>query len=382
MTIDQSQQHDHPVTSRALGPQHRFNLGLFSYNTYGGLTNTLAPERWEASWANMVALTKAAEDAGLDFVLPLAGWLGHQGAAPTDGYFHETMAWAAGLLQATRRIQVFATIHVPFLNPVFAAKQAATCDHIGNGRFAFNVVAGYNRDEFDVLGVDYLDHEERYAYLEEWLTIVKRIWSEDAPFDFAGKHFDLRRVWGKPGPAGRDRPIVVSAGSSPAGRSFALRHADALFMIITNRNLLAEELRQVRASMGRRQIKVYASGHVICRRTRKETEEYFHYLVHERGDHAAGQYMLKSYEEIKSIPESVLRTPEFLDRLMSGHGTYRVMGDPDEVVAIFRRLAEDGLNGMAIALPSYLDDFAFFREEVLPRMEAAGLRKAFVPGDE
>jgi FMNH2-dependent dimethyl sulfone monooxygenase len=369
---------DHPVTSRTLGEENKFTLGLFSYNTYGGLTNTLAPERWDASWANTVALTKAAEDAGLEFVLPLAGWLGHEGAAPTDGHFHETMGWAAGLLQATSRINVFATIHVPFLNPVFAAKQAATCDHIGNGRFGLNVVAGYNRDEFAMLGVDYLGHDERYAYLEEWTTLVKRMWTEEEPFDFAGEHFNLKGVWSKPGPVGPDRPIVVSAGSSPAGRSFALRQADALFMIITNLDLLAGDLRQVRASMADRPIKVYASGHVICRKTRKETEEYLQYLVHEQGDHAAGAYMRKSYEEIKSIPDAVLQSPEFLERLMSGHGTFRVMGDPDEVVATFQRISDAGVDGMAIALPSYLTDFEIFQEEVLPRMEAAGLRKRFV----
>jgi alkanesulfonate monooxygenase SsuD/methylene tetrahydromethanopterin reductase-like flavin-dependent oxidoreductase (luciferase family) len=288
------------------------------------------------------------------------------------------MAWSAGLLQATSRINVFATIHVPFLNPVFAAKQAATCDHIGEGRFGLNVVPGYNRDEFAMLGVDYLGHDERYAYLEEWVTLVKRMWTEDAPFDFSGEHFDLTGVWSKPKPVGPDRPIVVSAGSSLAGRDFALRQADALFMIITDIDALAEDLRKTRASMVDRPIEVYASGHVICRKTRKETEEYLNYLVHEQGGWTAGQYMRKSYEEIKSIPDVVLQSPEFLERLMTGHGTFQLMGDPDDVVATFQRISDAGVNGMAVALPSYLTDFEIFRDEVLPRMEAAGLREKFV----
>jgi FMNH2-dependent dimethyl sulfone monooxygenase len=368
-----------PVTTRSLGDGNKFKLGLFSYNTYGGLTNTLAPERWDASWENTVALTQAAEDAGLEFVLPLAGWLGRQGTASTDGHSHETMAWAAGLLQATSRINVFATIHVPFLNPVFAAKQAATCDHIGSGRFGLNVVAGYNIDEFNMLGIDYLDHEDRYAYLAEWLTLVRRMWTEDEPFDFTGEHFTLKGVWSKPKPFGADRPIVVSAGSSPAGRSFALRQADALFMIITDLDALDADLERVHGSMAERPISVYASGHVVCRKSKKETEEYLRYLVEDTGDLAAGQYMRKSYEEIKSIPDAVLKSPEFLSRLMSGHGTFRVMGDPDEVVATFQRISDAGVDGMAIALPSYLTDFEIFREEVLPRMEKAGLREKFIP---
>jgi hypothetical protein len=43
-------------------------------------------------------------------------------------------------------------------------------------------------------------------------------------------------------------------------------------------------------------------------------------------------------------------------------------------VATFQRIGDAGVSGMAIALPSYLTDFEIFREEVLPRMEAAGMR--------
>ncbi|HZZ48395.1 MAG TPA: LLM class flavin-dependent oxidoreductase [Pseudonocardia sp.] len=370
---------DSPTTIRTIGNSNKFKLGLFSYNNYGGLTNTLAPERWDASWENTVTLTRAAEDAGLEFMLPLAGWLGHAGAeSSTDGHFHETMAWAAGLLQATSRIHMFATLHVPFINPVFAAKQAVTCDHIGHGRFGINVVAGYNRDEFDMLGVEYLGHDERYAYLDEWTTLVKRMWTEEEPFDFSGRYFNLKGVWTKPRPAVPGRPTVVSAGSSPAGRAFALRQADALFMIITDLETLAAELRQLHTSMEDRQIEVFSSGHVICRETRREAEEYLHYLLYENGDWAAGHYMQKSYEEIKSVPDEVVRSKEFLERLMSGHGTYRVLGSPDDVVATFQRMSDAGLDGMAFALPSYLADFEIIRDEVLPRMESAGLREPFV----
>ncbi len=362
------------VTSRRFEGENRFKLGLFSYNNYGGLTNTLAPERWQATWPNMVELSKRAEAAGLEFLLPLAGWLDHDGDAETDGHFHETLTWAAGLLAETERIHVFATIHVPFLHPVFAAKQATTCDHIGNGRLGLNLVAGYNIDEFAMFGIPYREHDDRYAYLEEWLALVTRLWAEDEPFDFAGRFFDLKQVWGQPKPVGPDRPMVVSAGSSPTGRGFALRNADALFMVIPDIKTLANELAVVRRSMGERKIRIFASGHVFCRRTKSETKDYYDYLVHEQGDWSAGRYLLKSYEEIKSVPAEVLAQPQFIERLMSGYGTFPVVGDPDEVVATFKRIHDAGIDGMAIALPSYLDDFDIIRDEVLPRMVHAGLR--------
>ena len=363
-----------PVTTRRFGIPQRFKLGLFSFNHDGGLTHTLAPERWPATWENMLALAQAAEGAGLDFLLPLAGWRGSAGAAPNDDCFYETLTWAAGLLASTRRIQVFATVHAPFLNPVFAAKQCATCDQIGAGRFCLNVVAGYNQLEFHQHGVAYLDHESRYAYLEEWLALVRRMWVAQAPFDFKGRFFDLKGVVSLPKPYGDTPPMVVSAGSSPSGRAFALRAADALFMLIPNLDTLAGELVQVRATMADRPVQIFASGHVICRSTRAETQEYYRYLIEEHGDWQAGHNMRAAYAEIKSVPDAVLASPQFLDRLRTGSGTFQVIGDPDEVVATFARISAAGVDGMAIALPSYLTDLQLFRAEVLPRMVAAGLR--------
>jgi len=366
--------HQEQVSARNFPGNNKFKLGLFSFNTHGGLTNTLAPERWQANWPNMQNVAQQAETAGLEFLLPLAGWLSYQGDAETDGHFHETMAWAAGLLGATSDIHVFATVHVPFLHPVFAAKQAATCDHIGDGRFGLNLVAGYNIAEFNLFGVDYRSHDERYAFVEEWLTLVRRMWRENEPFDFRGNFFDLKDVFSAPSPIGPALPMVVSAGSSPTGRRFALDNADALFMVVADINSVEQDVRAIRDAMGDRPIRIYCSGHIISKSLKKESEEYYHYLIHEHGDWAAGNYLLKAYEEIKSVPLEVLQSPSFLERLMSGSGTLPVVGDPDEVVATLSRLSQAGIDGMAVALPDYIGDFALFRDEILPRLERIGLR--------
>tara|TARA_B100000700_G_C14980904_1_gene826340 strand:+ start:353 stop:1459 length:1107 start_codon:yes stop_codon:yes gene_type:complete len=363
-----------PVTDRRFPGQNKFKLGLFSFNTYGGLTNTMAKERWQANWPNMCDLAIMAEESGIEFLLPLAGWMGHNGDAPTDGHFHETMSWAAGLLSATKSIHVFATIHAPFLNPVFAAKQSVTCDHIGSGRLGLNLVAGYNEKEFDMFGVPYFGHSERYAYLEDWLSVVRKIWLKQEAFSHQTEFFNLKDVVGFPKPFGNTLPMVVSAGSSPEGRAFALSKADALFMVVKSIETLADDIRPVKLQMGNRPIKIYCSGHVICRRSKHETDEYYKYLIHDNGDWAAGRYMQKSYEEIKSVPIEILKTPEFLARLMSGHGTLPIVGNPEQVTKLIIDLHKAGLDGLAFALPNYLDDFPLFAEEVIPRLIEAGLR--------
>ena len=66
----------------------------------------------------------------------------------------ETITWATGLLGCTKHITVFGTVHAPIFNPVVAAKEMVTADHIGEGRFGLNIVVGWNEGEFDMFGVD------------------------------------------------------------------------------------------------------------------------------------------------------------------------------------------------------------------------------------
>jgi dimethylsulfone monooxygenase len=355
--------------------QNKFKLGLFGLNCSNGMTMTKAPERWEGSWENNLAATQLAEEAGLEFMLPIARWRGYAGETDTEGSAYETLTWAAGLLAATRRITVFGTLHVAFINPVFAAKQVVTNDHIGHGRFGLNVVSGWNGDEFAMFGRQLLQHDDRYAYTEEWVTIAKRAWTEDAPFDFKGKFFDLTGVLLKPKPGGGRHPMLMSAGSSGAGRAFAARHADCLFMVIVDQAALSRDVQTLRDMAGR-PVGVYASGHMIARATRKEAEEYHHYIVHEMGDWEGAEHAvaIRARGGGLSIPPE--RLAGFKERFISGTGTFPVIGSYDDAAQTFARLAEAGLEGMAVGLVNYIDEMPALREEVLPRMQRLGLRAA------
>jgi Luciferase-like monooxygenase. len=92
--------------------------------------------------------------------------------------------------------------------------------------------------------------------------------------------------------------MVVSAGSSPMGGEFALNNADALFMVVTNIETITDELSSIRASLVNREISVFCSGHIICRRSGKETQAYYDYMLHEHGDWSSGRHIQKLYEEI------------------------------------------------------------------------------------
>jgi alkanesulfonate monooxygenase SsuD/methylene tetrahydromethanopterin reductase-like flavin-dependent oxidoreductase (luciferase family) len=357
-----------------LSSRNGFKLGLFSPNCSNGLTMTKAPVRWTASWDNNVKAAQLADAAGLEFVLPVGRWKGYRGETNTQGEAFETITWATGLLGATRDIAVFGTLHMALIHPVFAAKQIATADHVGKGRFGLNVVAGWNESEFDMFGAELLPHDERYAFAEEWVTICKRIWSEAEPFDFAGRYFNLKEVQGMPKPYNGRTPLIMSAGSSRAGRDFAIRHVDCLFMIIDTLDKLPADVAAMRAVAGR-PVRVFASSHMVCRPTRKEAEDFYHYVVDEMGDWAAAEYAAKAREQGQSLPKE--RLQQIKRRFVGGCGTYAIIGSYDDVADEFARGSAAGLEGMAVGLVNYIDDFAGLRDEVLPRLERLGLRQPF-----
>src|SRR5271156_3560406 len=96
---------------------NRFFLGTFSSNCSGGMTVTKVPERWVNSWENNFRLAELLDEAGIDFMLPIARWIGYGGETDFHGSVLETMTWAAALLAKTTRLTVFATLHVTANHP-------------------------------------------------------------------------------------------------------------------------------------------------------------------------------------------------------------------------------------------------------------------------
>ena len=118
---------------------------------------------------------------------------------------------------------------------------------------------------------------------------------------------------------------------------------------------------------------IYASGHLICKPTTREAEEYYHYLVYEHGDWEAAEHTVKI--RTRGGSTSGAKLAEMKEVIISGTGTHCVKGSYDAVAEHFHALSECGVDGMAIGLVNYIDDFPALRDEVLPRMQRLGLRE-------
>jgi dimethylsulfone monooxygenase len=366
----------------AMYNDNALKIGVFGANCSSGRSATKVPERWSASWADCLQLARMADAAGIDFMLPIGRWKGYGGETDFHGSSLETITWAVGLLAGTERITVFGTVHAPLFHPLIAAKEFVTADHVGEGRFGVNIVVGWNEGEFEMFGVSQREHDERYEFAQEWLDVVKLAWSSPADFDFAGRFLRLKGVRAQPKPFRDRRPILMNAGSSRVGQSFALRNCDAFFVATagsrTSLDANATKVAEVKNAAREfgREIEVYTVGQVICRETQREADDYYRHAIIENADWGAIDGMLAN----RNITPLTVSPQEFEQKrryfAANAVGGYPFVGTPDRVAEELAQIGRAGVRGIALSFVNYLRELPYFCAEVLPRLVRWGVRTA------
>lgn len=348
-------------------------LGLFLPSTKGGLIIAKGmPPQNEPTWALNRDVTLAAEAGGMDFVLSQVKWRGYGGeTGHWDGAL-ESFTLMSALAAVTSRIKLFASCAVRTMNPAVLAKMAATVDSVADGRFGVNIVAGWNKFEYAQMGLwsddDY--YLNRYEYADEYLTILKRLWSEDE-VTFNGKYFQLDACRSAPKPA-RKLPIVC-AGQSDGALDFVSRQSD--FSFVGRMNDTPEQLGAVVKKIGDmaashgRSVKSYTLLNVIAAPTDQQAEAERQHYLDNKDDVAIQNFLQASGMDVNRA-----------DYLKLDPATVTFMSIPciaasyDKVAAYLDRLAEQGLHGVCLTFPDFATDVPDFIANVMPRMQSrAGL---------
>jgi FMNH2-dependent dimethyl sulfone monooxygenase len=361
-----------------LGSPNPFKLAIFGINFNAGLVMSTYEGVPKATWEESVRLAQHADRIGVEALIPLARWLGYGGAHNLGARGFEPFAWAAGIAALTERIQVLATFHVPTVHPVFAARQAVTIDHISNGRFGLNVVAGWQPHEIAMFGVEQRLHDERYEVADEWVTVAKRIWAEDAPFDFHGRFFDVPGAHAEPKPLQQPYPLVMSAGISPAGQAFAGKHSDLIFAALEDPSRTAAVVAEIKSTAREqhgRELPVFAHGNICCRDSEDEARAYYDEVYKEKGDYEAGQNVLSMImAHSETLDWSSIEMQRLLEAQIRGFFAYPLVGTPQQIVQSMVELHEAGLEGLAISFPDNDDGLDRLGRQIMPLMTEAGLR--------
>jgi alkanesulfonate monooxygenase len=177
-------------------------------------SETIAAEGPAFDIPHIERTAKAHEDAGFDGVLlpHNAGW--------ADNFL--TAARASGV---TQRL-VFLLAHRPgFVSPTLAARKLATLDHFTGGRLRVHIITG-GRDAEQQRDGDYLTHDARYTRTDEYLDILRRIWTSDKPIDHEGEHYRFSAAFSELKPLQKPHIPVSFGGASDPAIEVAARHAD------------------------------------------------------------------------------------------------------------------------------------------------------------
>ena len=360
--------------------ENRLKLGVFGFNGRSP-SHTVLDELYMPSWRGILDIGRTADAAGFEALVPFARWkTGRASDSPNlerlDVY--DPFVWAAGLGQATSACTVMATAHMSLVHPVIVAKQGATVDHVSGGRFALNVVAGWNEPEFRMFGGAMAAHADRYAQAAEWMEVLQRLWREQDDFDYEGRFYSIKKGESFPKPL-QSPPPIMNAGGSDKGRAFAAKYADMCFTIVKSSDAGGakadvDAYRDLARRDFGRSIQVWTIAYVIQRDSQAEADAYER-RINEHADAKSVDAMLTMLgAESQSMPPAALHA--IRNRYICGAGGFPLVGTADRIVETLTRLSMAGIDGVLLCWIDFDDGLARWTRDVMPRLVQAQLRRS------
>jgi alkanesulfonate monooxygenase len=136
---------------------------------------------------------------------------------PYDSSWFDPFTIGATIASVTKNIKVIIALRPNTLYPTVAAKALATLDQLSRGRVVVHFIAGGSDAEQAKEG-DFLNKEERYGRLEDYIKILRRAWQSAEPFDWESKYFTFKQFSNAVRPTNGTIPVSVGGSSDDAYR--------------------------------------------------------------------------------------------------------------------------------------------------------------------
>ncbi|HZV07165.1 MAG TPA: LLM class flavin-dependent oxidoreductase [Gemmataceae bacterium] len=375
MTKEETRLEDLRKTNPLFGPR-KLKLGTFCTNVSGAATISTMEGVFEATWDNVRLTSRLADEMQFEAIVPLARWRGFGGDTDFNGAQFEALTFAAAVSAQTRYPSVFSTVQVPSIHPVLAAKQATTIDHVGGGRFTLNVVTGWSRRDVELFGAPLLEHDKRFVVADEWITLMKLLWTSDEPLDFEGRYFRVKDALQRPRPI-QPYPALMNASSSSTGKRFAAKHFDVVFIPLRGRDPRSikdqvESYRQFAREEYGRELKIWINSYMIAGDTQEDADRQFDYCVHEKGDWVAANNMIGELGITNPVSPAILK--QMTIDFVAGWGGFKLVGTVNKIVSDLKMLVDAGIDGTLLTWPAFIDGMLRFQKEVHPLLIEEGLR--------
>ena len=334
---------------------------------FGGWLRNVENENMEASWDYVKRLARRSEEIGFD--LSLIAELNLNDIKGVDAPSLDAWSTAAALTAVTNTLELMVAVRPTFHNPALLAKQAANIERLGGGRLSLNVVSAWWSGEAKKFGVQFDEHDDRYARTSEWLEIVDRLWREDH-FSFEGKYYKVEDAVLQPKP--RRKPVIYAGGESERAKQVISTQCDAYVMHGDEPARVKEkidDMKRRREEAGLPPMIFGVAGYTIVRNNEAEVKREIERITDVKQS-SAGYGNYQDWLANTKLEQQV----SLEDYSVSNRGLRSgLTGTPDQVAERVAEFEDAGVDLLLLQCSPQLEEMEQFAESVIKRSNVRAL---------
>jgi FMNH2-dependent dimethyl sulfone monooxygenase len=328
---------------------------------FGGWLRNVDDENMQPTWEYTKKLAIRSEEIGFDLALIAELYLndikGEQ-APSLDAW-----STAAALAAVTHKQELMVAVRPTFHNPALLAKQAANIDHISNGRISLNVVSSWWKDEAEKYGIQFEQHDDRYARTREWLEVVDNVWKQDN-FSFEGKYYKVNNNILQPKPVSQPRPKIYAGGESEAAKDLISSTCDGYVMHGDSPEMIGRriaDLQERRDKKGLPPMTYGVAAYSIIRNSDQEVKQELDRITNVK----EGSSGYKNYQQWLSGTQ-LEQTVSLHDYSVSNRGLRTgLIGTPWQVQDRIAEFEKAGVNFFLLQCSPQLEEMERFAEHII-----------------
>jgi FMNH2-dependent dimethyl sulfone monooxygenase len=334
---------------------------------FGGWLRNVEDEQMQPTWDYVSRLARRSEKIGFD--LTLIAELNLNDIKGVDAPALDAWSTAAALAAVTETLELMIAVRPTFHLPALLAKQAANIDHISGGRVSLNVVSSWWSEEAKKYGVQFDQHDDRYARTSEWLDVLDAAWKQNH-FSYSGKYYSVQDLVLEPKPVSQPRPTIYAGGESQTAKELISQKCDAYVMHGDSPEKVAGKIRDLserRERKGLPRMKFGVAGYAIVRVNEQETQRELARITDVK-QNAAGYQNYQDWLANTQLEQRV----SLEDYSVSNRGLRSgLVGTPQQVADRIGEFEKAGVDLLLLQFSPQMEEMERFADRVIPRRAVA-----------
>ena len=307
-----------------------------------------------------VRFARCAEEAGIESVL-----------LSFSRYEPDTIFVACAVGQATQKLKFIVAYRLGLMQPATFVQQINTLSGVIGGRVSLNIVAGSSMAEQRGYG-DFLEHDERYARAEEFLSVCRAFWANNGEVNFSGKYCRIEngKIYTPFLAPDRTSPEIYVSGHSEQAQHLALTQGSCYLRLIETPEKLSPVVKRFRENG----VEVCLRLCVVCRPTHEEAVRAAEALLPPE-EIGRQERRILSTSDSKTLKDALAVADDvgWMNRNLwaglvphYGSSAITLVGTPHDLAEAFLEYKKIGVTQFIIAGWPKLDEMMIFGREVIP----------------